>query len=62
MLRRAEYDEAGNLLLSGTDDNDRPWCEAVSGRAQEAWLLKQLYVERRFGRRQRKCNWKKKQR
>ena len=49
----AAYDELGNLQIGGLDDNDRPWHEAETGRGQEAWLLKQLYVERRFGRRER---------
>ena len=31
-----------------------------TGRGQEAWLLKQLYVERRFGRRNRKYSVRKK--
>jgi hypothetical protein len=51
VITRAGYDEAGNLLLVGSDDNERMWCETLSGRSQEGWLLKQLYVERRFGRR-----------
>ena len=32
--------------IEGSDDNDRPWHEAVTGRGQEVWLLKQLYVKR----------------
>jgi hypothetical protein len=54
VIREAEYDDTGNLQIGGIDDNDHAWHEAVSGRGQEAWLLKQLYVERRFGRRKRK--------
>ena len=47
--------------IEGSDDNDRPWHEAVTGRGQEAWLLlKQLYVERRFGRRNRRYGVRKK--
>jgi hypothetical protein len=60
VIRGAGYDEEGNLALEGIDDNDRPWREAVTGRSQEAWLLKQLYVERRFGRRNKKFNLRKK--
>lgn len=47
----AGYDESGNLVIAGLDDNDHPWQETASGRGQEAWLLKHLYVERRYGRR-----------
>ena len=50
----------GNLALAGVDDNDRPWHEAVTGRSPEAWLLKQLYVERKFGRRPRQGKGRKK--
>ena len=53
------YDDLGNLAIAGIDDDDRPWHEALSGRSQEAWLLKQLYVERRFGRRNKKYNLRK---
>ncbi|MFN8464571.1 MAG: hypothetical protein U0X20_03435 [Caldilineaceae bacterium] len=53
LLQRAGYDEAGNLVLVGADDNERMWCETLAGRSQEAWLLKELYVERRFGRRKK---------
>jgi hypothetical protein len=58
----AEYDELGNLQLGGIDDNEQPWHEFVPGREQESWLLKQLYVERRFGRRNKKYSLGKKQR
>ena len=44
----------GTCVIEGIDDNDRAWHEAVTGRGQEAWLLKQLYVERRFGRRNKR--------
>ena len=54
VVTAAAYDELGNLQIGGVDDNERPWQEAVTGRGQEAWLLKQLYVERRFGRRNKK--------
>ncbi len=60
VVRAALYDELGNLQIEGIDDNDHPWKEAVTGRGQEAWLLKQLYVERRFGRRGRKVGVRKK--
>lgn len=60
VIQDVAYDEHGNLLLAGVDDNDHPWSEHVSGRSQEAWLLKQLYVERRFGRRSKKCKLLKK--
>ena len=60
VIRAALYDELGNLQIEGIDDNDRPWHEAVTGRGQEAWLLKQLYVERRFGRRGKKGGVRKK--
>ena len=53
LLQRAGYDEGGNLVLVGADDNERIWCETLAGRSQEAWLLKELYVERRFGRRKK---------
>ena len=62
LVRAAAYDDLGNLALAGIDDNDHPWHESVTGRSQEAWLLKQLYVERRYGRRNKKYNLKKKQR
>jgi hypothetical protein len=58
VIREAGYDELGNLQIEGIDDNDRGWHEEVTGRSQEAWLLKQLYVERRFGRRNKKYNVK----
>ena len=61
VVRAALYDELGNLQIEGIDDNDRPWHEAVTGRGQEAWLLKQLYVERRFGRRNKRYSVRKKQ-
>jgi hypothetical protein len=32
----------------------------VTGRSREAWLLKQLYVERKFGRRPRRVKGGKK--
>jgi hypothetical protein len=57
----ATYDDLGNLAIAGIDDDDRPWHESVTGRSREAWLLKQLYIERRFGRRNGKYNLKKKQ-
>ena len=55
------YDEGGNLTMAGIDGRDRPWSEscAAAGGGQEAWLLNQLYVERRFGRRSRKFNQRK---
>ena len=62
VIREAGYDELGNLVIGGIDDNDSAWHELVTGRSQEAWLLKQLYVERRFGRRNKKYNVKTKQR
>jgi hypothetical protein len=61
VVKAAVYDDEGNLALEGIDDNDHPWREAVTGRSQEAWLLKQLYVERRYGRRNKKFNLRKKQ-
>ena len=60
VIQAALYDELGNLQIEGIDDNDRPWRESVTGRGQEAWLLKQLYVERRFGRRNKRYNVNKK--
>lgn len=60
LVRAAAYDDLGNLALAGVDDNDRPWHEAVTGRSPEAWLLKQLYVERKFGRRPRQGKGRKK--
>ena len=60
VIGTARYDELGNLQIEGIDDNDRPWQESVTGRGQEAWLLKQLYVERRFGRRGRRFGVRKK--
>jgi hypothetical protein len=59
VIQEAGYDDRGNLQLGGIDDNDCAWHESVSGRSQEAWLLKQLYVERRFGRRRQGCSAKK---
>ena len=60
IVTEVTYDALGNLQIGGRDDNDRPWQESVTGRGQEAWLLKQLYVERRFGRRNRKYSVRKK--
>jgi hypothetical protein len=60
VVTEVTYDELGNLQIGGIDDNDRPWHESVTGRGPEAWLLKQLYVERRFGRRNKKYSVKKK--
>lgn len=62
VVMQAGYDELGNLVIAGIDDNDRPWCEALTGRSQEAWLLKQLYVERRYGRRNKRYSLRKKPR
>lgn len=62
IVNAAAYDDSGNLLISGADDNDHPWRETVTSRNQEAWLLKQLYIERKFGRRNRKYNLNKPQR
>jgi hypothetical protein len=61
VIAAAQYDDTGNLQIAGIDDNYHPWHEAVTGRGQEAWLLKQLYVERRFGRRSKKYTVKRKQ-
>jgi hypothetical protein len=61
LITAAAYDEVGNLQIGGIDDNDRPWHESVAGRGPEAWLLKQLYVERKFGRRNKKYSLRKKQ-
>jgi hypothetical protein len=60
VIKTAVYDDQGNLALEGIDDNDHLWRETVTGRSQEAWLLKQLYIERRFGRRNKKYNLRKK--
>jgi hypothetical protein len=60
VITEVGYDELGNLQIGGIDDNERPWHESVTGRGQEAWLLKQLYVERRFGRRNKKYSVRKK--
>jgi hypothetical protein len=51
VLDAAGYDHAGNLILGGTDDSARLYCETLGGCHQEAWLLKQLYLERKHGRR-----------
>ena len=56
VITAAAYDESGTLQLGGIDDNDHPWHETVKGHGPEAWLLKQLYVERKFGRRSKKYN------
>lgn len=53
VIREVGYDEEGLLHIAGLDDNDRLWEEVVRGRNPEGWLLKLLYVERRFGRRNR---------
>jgi hypothetical protein len=42
VITEVGYDELGNLVIGGVDDNERVWHEAVTGRGQEAWLLKQL--------------------
>ena len=60
VITAAAYDEVGNLQIGGIDDNDRPWHEAVTGHGPEAWLLKQLYVERKFGRRNKQYSLSKK--
>lgn len=54
LVRAVAYDESGNLAIAGIDDNDHLWTESCTGSGQERWLLKQLYVERRFGRRSKK--------
>ena len=54
------YDQQGNLLISGIDDHDKPWQELFGGCRPEAWLIKQLYVERRYGRRSKRYSLKKK--
>lgn len=59
VVRAVNYDDQGNLAIAGIDDNDHLWTESCTGNGQEAWLLKQLYVERRFGRRNKKFNVKK---
>jgi hypothetical protein len=51
LVRAVTYDPSGALHIAGVDDHDRPWQETFTGSGQEAWLLKQLYVERRYGRR-----------
>ena len=60
VITAAAYAESGALQLGGIDDNDRPWRESLTGRSPEAWLLKQLYVERKFGRRSKRYNLKQK--
>ena len=61
VVTEVTYDALGNLQIGGLDDNDHSWHESVTGRGQEAWLLKQLYVERRFGRRGKMYGVRKKQ-
>jgi hypothetical protein len=58
VIREAAYDELGNLEIDGIDDDEHTWHESVTGRSPEGWLLKQLYVERRFGRRKKGCGSK----
>jgi hypothetical protein len=60
LVKEATYDAHGNLLICGIDDNDKPWQEAIVGCGPEAWLIKQLYVERRYGRRHKRYSLKKK--
>ena len=54
LVKQVAYDPHGNLQIGGIDDNNTPWQETITTGGPEAWLLKQLYVERRYGRR-RKC-------
>jgi hypothetical protein len=60
LVKEVAYDTHGNLLIGGIDDNDAPWQEQVGGRGPEAWLIKQLYVERRYGRRHKRYSLKQK--
>ena len=60
IVKQVTYDHQGNLVISGIDDHDKPWQELFGGCGPEAWLIKQLYVERRFGRRSKRYSLKKK--
>lgn len=60
LVKQVTYDHQGNLLISGIDDHDQPWQELFGGCGPEAWLIKQLYVERRYGRRNKQYSLKKK--
>ncbi|MFN8469481.1 MAG: hypothetical protein U0X20_28260 [Caldilineaceae bacterium] len=60
IVKQVAYDHQGNLVISGIDDHDQPWQELFGGCAPEAWLIKQLYVERRYGRRSKRYPLKKK--
>ena len=60
IVKQVTYDQQGNLLISGIDDHDKPWQELFGGCGPEAWLIKQLYVERRYGRRGKRYSLKKK--
>ena len=60
IVKQVTYDQQGNLLISGIDDHDKPWQELFGGCNPEAWLIKQLYVERRYGRRNKRYSLKKK--
>ena len=59
IVKQVTYDQQGNLLISGIDDHDKPWQELFGGCGPEAWLIKQLYVERRYGRRGKRYSLKK---
>ncbi len=60
LVKEVAYDPHGNLVIGGIDDNDKAWQEAIGGRGPEAWLIKQLYVERRYGRRSKRYSLRKK--
>jgi hypothetical protein len=60
LVKQVAYDQQGNLVIAGIDDHDKPWQEIVTAGGPEAWLIKQLYVERRYGRRSGRHSLKKK--
>ena len=60
IVKQVTYDHQGNLVIAGIDDHDKPWQEIVTAGGPEAWLIKQLYVERRYGRRSKGYSLKKK--
>ncbi len=60
VVKQVTYDHQGNLVIIGVDDHDQPWQELFGGCGPEAWLIKQLYVARRYGRRSKRYSLKKK--
>ena len=60
LVKQVAYDPHGNLQHRRHRRQRPPWQETITAGGPEAWLLKQLYVERRYGRRSKRYSLKKK--